>query len=186
MSRVRQRGFSLLELLVTLFVIVLVTSLVSVSIGPGGQDIQLEARVRNLADTAAYALDEAQLTGRDYGLLLQQDVQGREIVYSYHWLERYADGWRPPESGKDVFAGQYLPAGFELQLELEDSPFREESMAEAAEEERPQVVFYASGETTAGSIDVRRRADGALLWRIRWDLLGRFEWLPRGEEPELE
>ena len=47
-------------------------------------------------------------------------------------------------------------------------------------------MFYASGETTVGSIDVRRRADGELLWRIQWDLLGRFTVLPRGEEPELE
>ena len=36
-------------------------------------------------------------------------------------------------------------------------------------------------ETTAGAIDVRRRDDGELLWRVEWDLLGRFELLRRGE-----
>lgn len=182
----RQQGFSLLELLVTLFVIVLVTSLVSLTVSSGGQDIQLEAKVRNLGDVAAYALDEAQLTGRDYGLLLQQDVVRGKSVYSYHWREGSFNGWRPPESGKEVFASQTLPAGIELQLELEDSPFEEKDVADAAQEDRPQVFFYASGETTVGSIDVRREADGELLWRLRWDLLGRFEVLPRGEEPELE
>ena len=68
----RQAGFSLLELLVALFVVVLVTSLVSLNIGSGGRDIELEAQVRELADNAAYALDEAQLLGVDYGLLLEQ------------------------------------------------------------------------------------------------------------------
>ena len=185
--RGQQRGFSLLELLVALFVIVLVTSLVSLNLSSGGRDIELEARVRNLADVAAYALDEAQLSGRDYGLLLGQEVVEGETLYHYAWRERYADGWRPPASGKDVFAEQVLPAGFELQLELDDSVFRERELAgteDEGEEERPQVVLYASGETTVGLIDVRRRDNGELLWRVQWDLLGRFSVLPRGEEPE--
>jgi len=182
----RQQGFSLLELLVTLFVIVLVTSLVSLNLSSGGRDVELDARVRNLADVAAYALDEAQMTGRDYGLLLQQELVEGETVYGYAWRERAAEGWRPPESGKEVFADQSLPAGFELQLELEDSVFKEDRLAATDEDaqERPQVVLYASGETTAGSIDVRRRDTGELLWRVRWDLLGRFTVLPRGEEPQ--
>ena len=157
MNRQRQRGFSLLELLVALFVIVLVTSLVSLNLSSGG---------------------------RDYGLLLQQELVEGETVYGYAWRERAAEGWRPPAGGKDVFADQSLPAGFELQLELEDSVFKEDRLAATDEEERPQVVFYASGETTAGSIDVRRRDTGDLLWRVQWDLLGRFTVLPRGEEPQ--
>jgi len=201
--REEQRGFSLLELLVALFVVVLVTSLVSLNLSSGGRDIELEARVRNLADVAAYALDEAQLSGRDYGLLLSQEVVEGETLYRYAWRERYADGWRPPASGKDVFVEQVLPPGFELQLELDDSVFSERELAgdqdedededknqdedgarDEVEQERPQVVLYASGETTVGLIDVRRRENGELLWRVQWDLLGRFTVLPRGEEPE--
>ena len=63
-------GFSLLELLVALFVVVLVTSLVSLSIGSGGRDQHLQGQVRSLANVAGYALDEAQLRGVDYGLVL--------------------------------------------------------------------------------------------------------------------
>ena len=67
----RQQGFSLLELLVALIVVVLVTTMVNLTVSSGGQDVRLEAQVRNLADVASYALDEAQMTGVDYGLLLQ-------------------------------------------------------------------------------------------------------------------
>lgn len=181
----RQHGFSLLELLVALTVIVLVTSLVSFSFNSGGQDIRLEAAVRNLADVASYALDEAQMTGVDYGLMLEELPENGEIIYSYSWLERTLDGWGSPVSGKELFAQQRLPPGIALELELEDAPLVELSL-DADEEERinPQVVFYASGEATVGAINVRRTDDSELLWRVEWDLLGRFDVLRRGEAEE--
>ena len=179
-----QPGFSLLELLVTLFVVVLITSLVTLNMTSGGYDIRLEAKVRNLADVASYALDEAQMLGQDYGLLLQQlDVDGK-VVYSYGWRERLPEGWRQPDGGKDIFAEQHLPPEVELLLELEDVPVAEISLGGGEEEAAPQVVLYASGETTAGAIEVRRRENSELLWRVEWDLLGRFELLRRGEVEE--
>jgi general secretion pathway protein H len=182
----RQRGFSLLELLVALIVVVLFTSLANLTINSGGQDIQLQSTVYNLADVAGYALDEAQMTGVDYGLLLREDQDTGETIYSYQWLERGLDGWGAPISGKELFAEQRLPPGIALELELEDAPFVELSPDDDGEAEiiSPQVVFYASGEATVGTINVVQEADGELLWRIEWDLLGRFDVLRRGEAEE--
>ena len=56
-----QSGFSLLELLVALFVVMIITSLVTLNVSSGGQDLALEAKVRSVADISAYALDEAQM-----------------------------------------------------------------------------------------------------------------------------
>ena len=63
--RYRAGGFSLLELLVALFVVMVITSLVTVNVNSGGQEIQLEAKVRSLANISSYALDEAQMNGTD-------------------------------------------------------------------------------------------------------------------------
>ena len=182
----RQAGFSLLELLVTLIVVVLVTSLVSLNMRSGGRDIEIETQARNLAEVAAYALDEAQFQGRDYGLLLQRVEEDGEQLYGYAWRERQPEGWRPPASGKDVFAEQVLPQGVELALELEEAPITDIPQATDEEELEPQVVFYSSGETTAGSIELRSEDSGELLWRLEWDLLGRFEVLHRGLAPAEE
>jgi len=181
-----QRGFSLLELLVALIVVVLVTTLVNLTVSSGGQDIRLQAAVYGLADVASYALDEAQMTGVDYGLLIEEEPQAGETVYSVNWLEHRVDGWGEPQSGKEVFARETLPAGVALELELEDAPVVELSLDKSDEDIiTPQVVFYASGETTAGAINVRAMDGGDLLWRIQWDLLGRFEVLRRGEPDDL-
>mgnify|MGYP001815490451 CR=1 FL=1 len=180
----RQGGFSLLELLVTLIVVVLITSLVTLNVGSGSRDIQLEAQLRDIAGVAAYALDEAQMLGIDYGLLLYQDYDDSQPVYAFAWRERREQGWRQPDSGKDIFAPGVLPADIELQLELEGVPLEELSLASESEQVAPQVVLYASGEVSAGAILVRSRESGDLLWRVEWDLLGRFQLLRRGEANE--
>lgn len=187
----RQRGFSLLELLVALIVVVLVTTLVNLSVSSGGQNIRLESLVRELADVASYALDEAQISGVDYGLLLQEEQQGAEMVYRINWLERQPDGWAEPASGVEMFAPQQLPPGVELELELEDAPvvalsLEDDDYEEDEDRVQPQVVFYASGEATAGAINLRDKESGDLLWRIEWDLLGRFQLLRRGQIEEEE
>lgn len=182
MPRGGQRGFSLLELLVTLLIIVLVTSLVSLSFRSGGWEVRLESQVRNLADVAAYTLDEAQLTGRDFRLLLVRDEVDGETVDGFEWRERLPEGWRAPAAEAEVFAAGSLPPEVEAQLELEEVPAVEPVLGRPAVDAAPQVIMYASGEITPGRLDFMRRDTGELLWRVRWDMLGRFELLPRGEE----
>jgi prepilin-type N-terminal cleavage/methylation domain-containing protein len=176
----RTRGFSLLEILVVLIVIVILTSMVTLTVSTGGDDVLIESRVRTLADVAQYTLDEAQMTGENYGLRIVESFEGGDLVASYHWYRRELDGWG--ELGDEVFKPVTLPPGIELDLELPDAPVAETSL-EDDESERilPQLVFYASGEMTEGALNVRRRETGELLWRIEWDLLGRFEVLRRGE-----
>ena len=65
-----------------------------------------------------------------------------------------------------------------MALELEGTSLDDLS-AQNNDQATPQVIFYASGEVAAGAMDVRRRDSGELLWRLEWDLLGRFE-LQRG------
>jgi len=177
------------EILVALFVVVLITSLVSLNVGSGDQNIRLESLLRHLVGTANYALDEAQISGQDYGLLIEQVEEGGQKQFSYAWRVRALDGWQQPDD-EDLFAQQALPPGITFELDIENSPFTEVDIDESEEGEensKPQIVLYSSGEATVGTIDVVSLEEGELLWRIEWDLLGRFELLRNGlEEEELE
>lgn len=174
-------GFSLLELLVVLFVVVLITSLATLNVGSGNQDLRLEAQVREIQNIALFALDEAQMSGRDMGLLLFLNARGPETTYGYTWRERRAEGWRAPRVAADVFTEQTLPAEVDLALMLENVPESDLPPAPVAADAAPQVIFHASGEVVPGELELRRRDTGEILWRLQWDLLGRMTLLRRGE-----
>lgn len=183
------RGFSLIEILMVLFVVVLMTGLVSFNIDSGASDRVLQSRVEALLAVASLALDEAQESGSDYGLLFVEDVDDRgERVVRAHWRQRLNIGWRSPDESDGVFAPIAFPAGVEVTLVL-DGVAVAPAAAKAAGDESlgasPQWLFTASGETQTGELILSDRDLGDVQWRLSWDALGRFERF-RGDELEPE
>jgi type II secretion system protein H len=167
--RSRARGFSLVELLVVLFVIVLVTSLATLGFGTGSRERELDDALAALSGVFAYALDEAQYTGRDIGLRLHRDGVG--APWRSEWLERWPEGWRAPQSARDVWRAQVFPEGVEPELTLEGRAVALDS----AVADGPAIVLYASGETTPGELVWREVDSGDRVGELRWDLLGRLQ-----------
>ena len=176
-------GFSLIELLVTLFVIVLLTSLVSLNVGDGGQRAEREDLARHLVNLMAYVQSEAEMSGADHGLYLQQSNRG-EPHFEAHWLRRYDQGWAEPRGSTDLLAPMVLDPDVELWLNLSDDPDVEIVQRDPELRPSPQIVFFASGEVTEGELDWVIRETGDLVVRIRWNFFGEIDLLPRGLEPD--
>jgi len=84
--------------------------------------------------------------------------------------------WARPRSGGELFEPLVFPAALAVELSLEGVPVvLDRGAAGDAADRVPQVIFYASGEATPGSLAFRRAASGEFLWALRWDLLGRIE-----------
>ncbi|WP_040481520.1 prepilin-type N-terminal cleavage/methylation domain-containing protein [Luminiphilus syltensis] len=179
------RGFSLIELLVAVLIIVLLTSVVAFNVGSGGQPIEQRDRARLVASLMATALAESELTGADHGLLLTTADAVNGYQARATWLRRYDQGWAAPRTGADAFAEIVFAPTTELRISLEGQPdlgVADDGMRQPI----PQIVFFAGGEVTPGQLDWVDRATGNLLYRLQWDLFGRSELLPGGERIEEE
>ncbi|MEP5766413.1 MAG: GspH/FimT family pseudopilin [Halieaceae bacterium] len=186
-TRANSAGFSLLELLLTLVVIGLIISMAGLSVSSGRRPYQIDSAARSFVDVAEYAMDEAQLSGTDMGLLLQQRLDRDATIFSYEWLQRSGDVWRVAPFDEDAYGRRDLPLDVEVFLEIEEDDTKVQDREDAADEDLPplpQIVFYSSGETTPGLMTWIEAASGEILWELEWDLLGRFSLRRRGEVDE--
>ena len=193
-TRSEQRGFSLLELLLVLVIVGLIVSLAGVGVGSGSRAYKVDAAVRHFADVAEYALDEAQLSGIDMGLLVEEDSGEQGPHYRYQWLWQMASGWEPAPFDADAYGPQTLPSGIELLLEVErgnalqsvdeDDEAQGEGREDGRKRLKPQVMFFSSGETTPALMTWLDADTGDILWEVEWDLLGRVELRRHGESDD--
>mgnify|MGYP006287294731 CR=1 FL=1 len=184
----RAAGFSLIEMLVVLFVVVLLTSLVSLNLDSGASDRALRQRLDTLLALAGLALDQAQDTGTDLGVLFLQDRNERgEAVVRVLWRQRQRVGWRQPADALGLFEPLLFPPGVELRLYLDGTavPPLGPGDATAVDQRAPQWLFSASGETQSGELEILAVDGGERLWRATWDALGRFD-VYRGDRLEGE
>lgn len=181
--RQHQAGFSLIEMLAVVFVVVLLTSLVSLNVGSGSSEITRENKVRNVAALLGYALTEAELSGTDHGLLIHQ-LDGFDDAYGGLWLRRYDQGWAEPLSMNNAFEDLVFESGIELELRLEEQPPVDFDILEEDANPPPQIILFAGGEVTPGELDWIDERSGDLLYTLRWDLFGRMTFMPKGIEPD--
>ncbi len=185
----RQRGFTLLELLLALTVVGMILSIAAVSLNSGDRHYRVDGAANQFVDIAAYAMSEAELNGTDMGVLVGLDSAGDVTVYSYEWLQRAGNVWRAAPFEQDVFGRRQLPEDVEVILEIEEGDtelLERESTDDETLPPAPQIIFYASGEAIPGIMTWVDVASGDVLWELEWDLLGRFEMRRRGIEDEDE
>jgi general secretion pathway protein H len=162
-------GFTLLELLVVIFIIGLMSGYVVLSIDAGGRERSLDQESRRLHGLLRLAAQEAVLQGREVGVLLYLD--------RYAFVTSGLTAWEPPDDGT-MLQPRQLPIGWRLEL-IQDgqvvpplSSLPEQKLGRVAP--TPQLIFYSSGEGTA--FQLRIYADGeAGPYLIQGDESGMLE-----------
>jgi len=179
-------GFSLLELLVVVFIIGILATMFTLSVGVLGADSELETEIDRLQALIRLAREEAVTNGRELGLHFYP--AGYEFAtYQEDFVEYYdPNGDQRSQSEWIVLSlgtllkPRQLPAGVVIELEIDGREIRldekkEPVTAEAGDDDdpivadgnpyRPQIWLYSTGDMSPFVIRFRREFanDGVIL-----------------------
>lgn len=172
--RVGSEGFTLLELLVVMFIIGIIAAMATLSVGVATSEKGAEKELQRIEDLLALASEEAVLQGREFGLTFY----AKEYVFSTYDPEQAR--WVPLESDAEPFGPRRFPPETLVELEIEDrlvripderpAPADEKEMDDedasgpaltgggllsGRERDRPQVFILSSGDITPFELHLR-------------------------------
>ena len=144
MYKTRDKGFSLLELLVVIVIISILFTFTTLAIRGTSPEELIQTEAQKLDRLLQLAQEEAILKGQEYALEFKPD--------SYRFLLYFENTWQPLEQDK-LLRERRLPENMELELEIEqiDILVEEDSANDDEEDEEkpdPQVFILSSGEFT--------------------------------------
>ncbi len=149
-----QRGFTLIEVLIVVLIMGLATSFVVMSVGGSTHKDNVKRAAHKMAALSNIALDQAVLSGRDYGVVVARD--------KYHFVELKEQRWGPAQDEllkEQQLEDIYLQAevdGFVWlpdQVDYSSSALFSEREADEEQDEKekphiPQLLILSSGEMT--------------------------------------
>jgi general secretion pathway protein H len=142
----KERGFSLLELLVVVGIIAIFVGAVVLQVGvASGTDHETQREIARLKNLVDLAREEALLQTRDYGVFFTRSAY-RFYVYDYG-LQK----WNPPLDDRlltEHAIGERQQLRLALVVEDRELVLPETFATEDDEEPEPQVLVLSSGEIT--------------------------------------
>jgi general secretion pathway protein H len=165
----RSTGFTLLELLVVIFIIGIIAAMATISVGTATATRGVEKEAERIGDIVALASEEAVLQGREFGLTFYRS----EYEFSTYDVEQAR--WVPLAESAGPLSGRKLPPEAELEVEIEDRRVvladqkpappeprdtddgerRQADRGEGMEDNAPHVFIFSSGDVTPFVIRLR-------------------------------
>jgi general secretion pathway protein H len=146
-----EQGFTLLELLMVLFIAGIILSYAVLSGGYPSPRDRLEREARRLAALMELALEESILQSRELGVLFSPR--------GYRFMALNGDQWEALAQDR-LLRARELPEGMAFELRIDDLSVELEPSKES---EVPQVYLFSSGEITPFNATLRVAGADALI-----------------------
>lgn len=149
----RQRGFTLVEILVVVVIIGLMMIGVTIATGMAHGDRELETERDRILALSDHLRDQAMLQAREYGLRCY------EGGYQFLYYDPRAGVWL--DQGDDLLRPRKLPNGLLMRLSVDGRDVILPAADVDPDELAPQILLYSSGELSLFELDLRRGRGGA-------------------------
>ena len=165
----RNKGFTLVEILVVVVIMTVIIALAVLSIGVTGRDAQLDEETRRIEGLIGLLHERALLEGRDFGMRIEP------TAYEFVVYEPIRGRWMAMDQDHE-FRHRDLPKGLTFQLQLDSQTVVlkaiDRNLVSDQPLPNPQVAIAASGEGTPFRLTLLR-AETKAQASVDGDALGK-------------
>jgi general secretion pathway protein H len=176
-ARARSLGFTLIEIMVVVFIIGLITAAAVITFGGEQRDTELDREAERLDALFDYVREQAELQTRDYGFRVNN------VGYSFVVFDVLQNQWRTADED-DALRLREFPEGLEPQVVVDGRRIVLDQKERDLEEFKPQIMIFANGDLTSFEISLRREGAGAGARIYTDEQLAVRLLLPGEEEPK--
>jgi general secretion pathway protein H len=148
-ARARSAGFTLIELMLVVFIIGLIAAAAVITFGGDRRDSELDKEAERLDALLDYVREHAELQTRDYGLRVNA------VGYSFVVFDVMQNQWRSPEED-DALRTREFPEGIEPRMVVEGRPIVLDREQRDIDDFKPQVLIFANGDLSSFEVSLRR------------------------------
>jgi general secretion pathway protein H len=164
------RGFTLLEILIVLFIISIMTGLTLVNLPQFAQTSDFDSEVDRLKVVIEMLRDESLVQANEYGF---RPDKNHYYFYIYNEVKQ---SWELLD--EKPFASRELPDNIRLSLRVEGGDFEDD------EQEAPPVLILSSGEITPFELEIKSYSDRNLVRTLESDGYGDISWQEQGQDED--
>jgi general secretion pathway protein H len=156
-TRAQPRGFTLIELMIVVFIIGLITAAAVITFGGDRRDTELDRETERIHALFDYVREQAELQTRDYGFRVS------EHSYSFVVFDVMRNEWRTADED-DALREREFPEGLQPSVVIEGRPIvlkvKRDEKKKGIEDFKPEILIFANGDLSSFEISLQREGGG--------------------------